>query len=56
MGAAGARDAGDASLGYSRASGWLADSRSASSCAQMMMMMLLLPTGSHFAGKLAGFC
>ena len=42
--------------GTPRASGWLADSRRASSCAQMMMMMLLLPTGSHFAGKLAGFC
>ena len=42
--------------GTHRASGWLAGSRHASSCAQMMMMLLPLPAGSHFAGKLAGFC
>ena len=43
--------------GTPRASGWLAGSRRASSCAQMimMMMMLLLPTGSHFSEKLTGF-
>ena len=42
--------------GTPRASGWLAGSRLASSCAQMMMMMmmLLLSSGSHFAGELTG--
>ena len=42
--------------GTPHASGWLADSRCVCSCAQVMMMILLLPTGSHFVGKLAGFC
>ena len=42
--------------GTPRASGWLAGSRRASSCAQMMMMLLLLSTGSHFVRKFAGFC
>ena len=42
--------------GTPRASGWLAGSRHAFSCAQMMMMLLPLSTGSYFAGKLAGFC
>ena len=43
--------------GTPRASGCLAGYWRASSCAQMMMMMmLLLPMGSHFAGKLTGFC
>ena len=43
--------------GTPRTSGWQTGSRRASSCAQMMMMMMLvLPLGSHFAGKLTGFC
>ena len=42
--------------GTHRASRWLAGSRRASRCAWMLMMFFPLPSGSHFPGKLAGFC
>ena len=56
MDSAEAGEAGDASLKHSSRI-WVAGcSRRASSCAQMMMMLLPLSAGSHFSGKLSGFC